>query len=153
METTEIQPALASAVEEVLETMCFTSVLASTEGGRPAGEDAAPQIRAALQFAGNPPGGFEVSVSLGLARTLGAGFLGLDETEVSDSQAADVVCELSNMICGSVLSRLESGTMFRISHPELAGSDAGSGSAPSASRWFDLGDGILSVALRLEERA
>jgi len=37
MEPNEIQAGLAAAVEEVLETMCFTSVLSSGEGAAPAG--------------------------------------------------------------------------------------------------------------------
>ena len=174
MEPNDIQLGLAAAVEEVLETMCFTSVLASGEGvlpdrvdgaappdldwaapmdlggavpaagdwvvpasgqraapaagddaGRPAGEviapadgdGGAPACTAELRFQGNPSGGFRVSVPWKLARVVGAGFLGLEEVEVSDSQAEEVVCELANMICGSLLSRLESKSPFRITHP------------------------------------
>src|SRR5271169_5617214 len=128
MEPNDIQLGLAAAVEEVLETMCFTSVFGSGEGAAPApGEDGVPgeadagppACTAELRFEGNPSGGCRVSVSRKLARVVGAGFLGLEEMEVTDSQTEEVVCELANMICGSVLSRLEREATFRITHPEL----------------------------------
>jgi CheY-specific phosphatase CheX len=92
-----------------------------------------------------------VSVPFKLARVVGAGFLGSEEMEVSDSQAEEVVCELANMICGSVLSRLESQETFRITHPELVPPERGAGfDGAGISRWFDLGDGILTVLLELQ---
>ncbi|HXN46401.1 MAG TPA: chemotaxis protein CheX [Bryobacteraceae bacterium] len=174
MEPNEIQVGLAAAVEEVLETMCFTSVLASGEGAAPAGmgaghrtasvsertsagseetvpDAAARSCTAELHFEGNPSGGCRVSVPLKLARVVGAGFLGSEEMEVSDSQAEEVVCELANMICGSVLSRLESEETFRITHPQLVPPERGAGFENAAiNRWFDLGDGILTVTLELQ---
>ncbi len=176
MEPNEIQMGLAAAVEEVLETMCFTSVLSSGEGAAPAGiegtvspgpvaagsagtappggtvpDAAAPACTAALRFKGHPSGGFRVSVPRTLARVVGAGFLGCEELEVSDAQAEGVVCELANMICGSVLSRLESEATFRITHPELVPPERAAGREDAGiNRWFDLGDGILTVALELQ---
>ena len=153
MEPNEIQTALASAVEEVLETMCFAGVLASAEGNVPPEADGgAPVLTAELNFEGNPSGGFRVGLPTKLARVVGAGFLGRDETEVSDSQAEEVVCELANMICGTVLSRLESKAIFRITHPELTPPERGvSFEGPGTCRWFDLGDGILTVSLELKQ--
>lgn len=155
METDEIQTALASAVEEVLETMCFTSVFDSAEGAvAPSGDESAPALLAELQFHGSHSGGFRVGAPMKLARTVGAGFLGRDEAEVSDDQAGEVVCELANMFCGSVLSRLESQTIFEISHPELAPQAHGAGFGNGGvNRWFDLGDGILSVSLEFRPTA
>jgi len=178
MEPNEIQIGLAAAVEEVLETMCFTSVLSSGEGAAPAtmeetlpasGDEGPPADRevavpaeaeadagaractAELRFEGNPSGGCRVSVPWNLARAVGAGFLGLEEMEVSDSQTEEVVCELANMICGSVLSRLESEATFRIIHPELVPPERGAGfEGAGSNRWFDLGDGILTVSLELQ---
>jgi hypothetical protein len=87
-----------------------------------------------------------------LARVVGAGFLGREEAEVSDAQAGEVVCELANMICGSVLSRLESEATFQITHPELTPSEPGAGfDGAGACRWFDLGDGLLITSLELQQ--
>jgi CheY-specific phosphatase CheX len=153
VEKNEIQPALASAVEEVLETMCFAGVLASAEGNVPPQADAgSPVVTAALHFQGNSSGGFRMGVPAKLARVVAGGFLGREETEVTDSQAGEVVCELANMICGSVLSRLESSATFQITHPELAPPERGASlENAGASRWFDLGDGILTVSLELQQ--
>ena len=146
----EIQSTLTSAVEEVLETMCFAAVLGSAEGVGPPGSDGASE----LSFKGCPSGGFSVIVPDKLARALGAGFLGREEAEVSASQAGEVVCELANMICGSVLSRLESAATFQISHPELAPPEHRKNfETASANRWFDLGGGVLTVSLHLREAA
>jgi len=153
MEPNEIQTALASAVEEVLETMCFAGVLASAEGNVPPDADgSSPAITAALQFHGSQSGGFRVGLPMKLAHVVGAGFLGRDETELSDSQAGEVVCELANMICGSVLSRLESESTFQITHPDLTPSEPSAGfDGAGTCRWFDLGDGILTVSLELQQ--
>ncbi|MGO9232396.1 MAG: chemotaxis protein CheX [Bryobacteraceae bacterium] len=153
MESNDIQTALASAVEEVLETMCFTTPLASAEGAAPPeGDGGAPAITVELRFEGSPSGGFRVSVPMKLARVVGAGFLGLEETEVSDSRAEEVVCELGNMICGSILSRLECKATFQITHPELTPTKLSVGfDGASSCRWFDLGDGIFTVSLELQQ--
>ena len=112
----------------------------------------APALTADLHFQGNPSGRFRVSVTMKLARVVGAGFLGREEAEVTDSQAGEVVCELANMICGSVLSRLENKTTFQITHPELTPSEpVACFDGDSACRWFDLGDGLLITSLELQQ--
>jgi CheY-specific phosphatase CheX len=152
MRSAEIQTALAAAVEEVLETMCFSAVLASSEGRSPpeAEAEAAPAVGAELYFHGEPSGGFRLALTANAARAVGAGFLGKEESEVSEPEAAEVVCELANMICGSVLSQLESQTEFRLTHPELAPTESESFAQTGAWRWFDLGEGHLITSLRLQ---
>jgi len=148
----EIQAAMDAAAAEVLETMCFADVLASAAGPAPAdGAAGVPAVTAELHFEGDPPGWFRAGAPARLARALAAGFLGLEEPEVSDLQAGEVVCELANMICGSLLSHIPSETVFRIGHPELVMTVRwGEG---ASHRWFDLGEGILSVSVELERRA
>lgn len=60
---------LAAVVEEVLETMCLTTVLA-------------------------PPGLFGLNVPIKLARVVDTGFLGWEEVEEPDSRAGEVASEL-----------------------------------------------------------
>ncbi len=160
METNEIQQALATAVEEVLETMCFLGVDGSGEGSAPPqagdarespGEGDEEILTSELRFEGHTSGIFRVSLPLSLAHAAGAGFLGLDEPAATDAQAAEVVCELANMFCGSVLGRLEHSTIFRLSHPELVPAEPGARLAPLDNiRWFDTGEGILTVSLSLQ---
>ena len=40
---------------------------------------------------------------------------------MSSERAGEVVCELANMLCGSVLSRMDATAVFELSCPELAG--------------------------------
>ena len=79
------------------------------------------------------------------ARMLAAGFLGEDEGMLTDSQPGEVVCELANMLCGSLVSKLESEESFDLAPPELV----------PAGREDSVGLEILPVArqsFELEER-
>lgn len=132
---------LAASAEEVLETMFFTPVTGQPEPGEPPLE----WISAGLEFRGEPGGRFRVGVSRPAARALAASFLGLEESEVSGGQVGEVICELANMICGSVVSRLESGAPIALLHPELV-----EGPPPGAARLLAIEDGWLAVWLELE---
>jgi CheY-specific phosphatase CheX len=150
MQPNKIHTALEAAVGDVLETMCFTSVLASSEKAIAAGE-AEAAFTAELHFEGNATGGFRLAIPVKLARLVGSCFLGRDEAEISDCQAGEVVCELANMICGSVLSRMDSKAIFHITHPEVTVSEAAAGfDATACRRWFDLGDGVLITSVQLQ---
>ncbi len=59
-----------------------------------------------MRFAGLPSGELRVMLSRELARSIAAGFLGSDPEEVTAEAEGQVGCELGNMICGAVLSRL-----------------------------------------------
>jgi len=137
----EIQETLRLSAAEVVETMFFAELL----GEAPAREDG---LTAKLGFHGGPSGVFTVEVSGCAARSLAAAFLALDEAEVSGEHAAEVVCELANMICGSALSRLEPDATFDLDHPVVVPSGAAEPGA--VVRSFDLGDGVLSLSLAIE---
>ena len=135
---------LAASAAEVLETMFFTTVAGEPEAGQAPVE----WISAALEFHGEPGGRFRVGASRQAARALAASFLGEEESEVPDEQVSDVICELANMICGSVVSRLESGTPIQLLHPELV-----EGPPPEDARILTLEEGLLAVWLKLETPA
>lgn len=149
MDSNDVQTALGAAVEEVLETMCFTPVMESNAG---CGDLTTTTLTAHLEFEGDPSGLFQIAVSASLGRMLAASFLGRDDCEVSESQIAEVLCELSNMFCGAALSRLERDATFHLFHPEFS-LQPGPVSADAHRRWFDLGDGILTAALTLNATA
>jgi hypothetical protein len=156
MQTTDVQAALAAAVEEVLETMCFSAVFSSSEAALPEATVPEPNDRslltARLRFEGNPSGEFQLAIPMGPARTVGSGFLGKDEAEISEEQTREVVCELANMFCGSALSRLEAGSIFRLSHPELLPSDSGPSFDPAGiARWFELESGGLTASFSFQQ--
>ncbi len=133
--------ALREAVSEVLETMFFTSVFSAAEG-----REAAGGIGVRLPFRGARPGEFRLAISPEAARSIAAGFLGAeDESQISEAQIGDVVCEVANMVCGSLLSRLEPDLAFNLHPPWLAEPD------PGDNLWtFDLGNGVLSAGIRFD---
>jgi CheY-specific phosphatase CheX len=138
---------LRPACEEVLETMFFTSVMEGADAAAESSEDREPRIDARLTFAGEPSGVFQVRTTASAARALAAGFLGEREADVTSERAGEVVCELANMLCGSVLSRMDAAAVFELSHPELAGK------WPDAARAgcrFELPEGPLEVAVELD---
>jgi CheY-specific phosphatase CheX len=105
---------LRGAAEQVLETMFFAAV--SPEAPEAAGE---PRVAARLSFRGEPSGTFAVSLSEAAARAIAANFVGAEkEDDLEPARVAEVVAELANMICGSVLSRLESESEFDLGPPE-----------------------------------
>jgi CheY-specific phosphatase CheX len=145
MPVNELDQMLLDSAVEVLETMFFTAV-----AGDAAPEDStAPRISARLTFRGNRPGTFGVRVPRETGRRIAASFLGQEEESLSESQIGEVICELANMLCGSVLSRLEKDTRFELALPEIAPQDAGCPDAPTACRLLELEDGTLAMWLAL----
>jgi CheY-specific phosphatase CheX len=114
---TPLRQALAESMDEVLEKMFFVRSL-----GELAGPAAGPVTAAHLTFEGDPPGSLTLRMTPAAARSVAADFLGEEEAELSPRQIGEVVCELANMICGSVLSRVERNTTFRLSAPRLVAS-------------------------------
>jgi len=110
------QRALRNSVQEVLEKMFFVEPLEE-----PPAEAESPDEEMAVQLAfdGVPSGALTLRVSNAAARQIAADFLGEDESGLCSGQVEEVVRELANMICGSVLSRVESTATFRLSPPRL----------------------------------
>jgi len=144
-ETAEV---LSTATSDVLETMFFTPVMAETETA----DAAAPVVAARLEFRGARHGTLAVRISEQAAESIAASFLGEDAGQPPPEKIRDVICELANMICGSVLSRLDSEGHFDLSHPELV-DPAELAPAEAASRSFDIGDGEVAVFLRVDEQS
>ncbi|MFB3776613.1 MAG: chemotaxis protein CheX [Bryobacteraceae bacterium] len=149
MAENELHQMLADSAAEVLETMFFTSV---TEEGDPPTAAGEPSICARLSFRGKPPGRFGVCVSIETGRRIAASFLGAEEEEVTEAQIGEVVSELANMLCGSVLSRLERETRFELSHPELDPAGNGCAFDPTAAhRLLAVEGGAVALWLELEQ--
>jgi CheY-specific phosphatase CheX len=139
-----LQRALVESVEEVLEKMFFIEALAE-----PSGEAApAEEVSARLEFAGSPSGGLELAVSRPAARGIAADFLAEEEAGLTDGQVGEVICELANMICGAMLSKVESDGLFHLSAPRIAadGEDA-AGPGDSILHQIGLGGGVLRVSV------
>jgi CheY-specific phosphatase CheX len=145
MPASELDQMIAESTAEVLETMFFTCV-AETAGAEY--DSSQTSVAAQLTFHGAPSGSFGLALPARTAREIAAGFMGEDEETLPEARVGEVVCELANMICGSMLSRLESHTCFELHHPELS-----NGEVPPAalSRIFELEHGTLRVWLNLNQ--
>jgi len=142
----ELIPHLRAAMAEVLETMFFTSILDSEDAaGVPPG---APMLFSRLNFSGVPSGVFEIGIAQDAAHALAGAFLGEEEQEVSEAKTGEVVCELANILCGSVLSRIARGAIFELSRPEIT---TGQMEAPAVRLDFELPEGRAASAIRFEE--
>ena len=145
---------LSKSAQDALETMFFTTPdWVSTELERPSGE----LIAASLTFQGAPRGRFGMVVSAPAARSMAASFLGFDhEARLPLAQVSVVIGELANMICGAMLSELESDEHFDLSAPATAyagasepGPDFLIGS--TAAVRFDLPGGAIVLSVAFEE--
>ncbi|MHB1673429.1 MAG: chemotaxis protein CheX [Acidobacteriaceae bacterium] len=140
---------ISGSVDAVLETMFFSALLGPAEA-----ESGPAVLEARLAFHGRSSGTLAVRLSEPSARLLAAGFLGEDEETLTEAQLSQMVCELSNMVCGSLVSKLESEEHFDLDSPQFvaAGSTAAAvpDAPPAARQSFELENGILTVTLYLE---
>jgi hypothetical protein len=79
---------------------------------------------------------------------------------MADQQAAQILCELANMLCGATLSRLapngrfdlETPRMVSVAEPTAAAAPDGGPSRVEVERWLDAGEGPLQLFLEWEAR-
>ncbi len=128
---------------EVLETMFFTE--AEPVACDHAWLTAAPCAR--IRFEGSHLGEMLLGVSNEAVNPIGASFLGLDPEELTDTQRGQVVQELSNILCGAMLSRLWPESKLALGSPELL--DWQDWPAGALHRCFMLPEGMLAISVRL----
>ena len=87
---------------------------------------------------------------MNLARSLAAGFLGVDESEVTVEQEDEVMAEFCNMTCGSALSSLGRVEYFKLETPHISRQPAFAPAVDGVRRAFLLDGGTLSVCLRVD---
>ena len=115
MTETTIRAALAGAVADVLESMFFREAPAETTEAAAEAET----VTVHLKFDGDPPGCFQMRLAQAAADAIAADFLGEDAESITARQSTEVTLELCNMICGAVLSRIESSAAFRLGAPRV----------------------------------
>ena len=135
-------------MDDVLEKMFFVRSL-----GEPLDHAAEPLIAAHLTFEGDPPGWLTFRITAAAARSVAADFLGEEESELTEAQIGEVVCELANMICGSMLSRVESNTLFRLATPRLIAPETGPSSDSAATCAAEISSGAITVVFNMERTA
>jgi chemotaxis protein CheY-P-specific phosphatase CheC len=156
IESSVVHDLLLESMRTALETMFFAAPdSVSMDPRRPAGA----LIAAKLNFQGTPDGWFWLVVSDTLARTLAANFLGCEnDALLLAASVSDVTMELANIMCGAVLSRMESGVNFDLGPPqsvavgvEESGPDFAAGSTSACRLEFQ--EGALIGFLGFQETA
>jgi len=143
-----LRQALRQSLDEVLDKMFFVCPLGEAE---PAPEDGAPAIVARLAFEGEPSGSLTLRLTEQAAHSIAADFLGEDEESLTGQRTGEVVCEMANMICGSVLSRVESLTAFRLAEPRILTIGEGAGEHQGGvALAVDLPNGRLTLLMNTE---
>ncbi len=101
----EVQEFALKAIQDVFETML--SINLSTQPPTPLPPDDDGEVVSSVGFIGQITGAVYLYCTVGFARLLTSRMLGLEESEVdSGDMINDALGELSNMIVGSVKSRL-----------------------------------------------
>ena len=144
-----LDPALTRATADVMERMFFTESAPAPDG---AAVESGPHLAARMAFDGDLSGALMLALPVETAVALAADFLGLDADEPPKrEQVHEVVCELTNMICGHTLSALEIGGL-RLATPCILDDTEWAVPESACRRTFELGYGRLTVALAFQER-
>jgi len=151
LKPTELKPIMELAVAEVLEAMCFIS----SEGESPeaAGQYPPDWICGELDFAGNLSGSFGIAVPPATGATIAANFLGEDECDLSEEQTMEVICELTNMVAGTLLANLDSRSAFTLSPPRPGHSAARAAGDGRTGCTVALDEGLIATWLEIRDRA
>ena len=142
----DLNKVLAGAADEVLCTMFFSML----EEAPPVEDAACTRVR--VGFRGHATGTLTLSVSPEAIVELTANFLGIDG-EAPPAEQEAMVKELANMICGAVLSRLETADVLHLMPPEVlaapesAAPQTGDAAVDSAAaeQLFGVGAGFLRL--------
>lgn len=154
-----IQEVLRDAVTEVLEKMFFIRALDGLRGRAELPQEvkrrrAGNEMAARVTFHGAPSGSLALRLDRPSARAIAADFLGEEEPELGETQVEEVIGELTNMVCGAVLSRVESAASFRLDQPVIVDPGVPEALDPeTAIHVFPIGSGALTVKIWMEASA
>lgn len=136
--TTKWQPAMKSAISEVLETMFFVLI-----------EFVAPRSNSPSWYCGSKIQLFNDSRKIDIsfrvtepfARMITANFLSKNEEEVAQEEMEDVVKELANMVGGNYMSRIENEG-WQLGIPRFEISQEANGGGLEGMQLFYRGTGV-----------
>jgi CheY-specific phosphatase CheX len=151
MRPSELAGIIPECCSEVFDAMYFTSVLGvvSAESVLDVPPETNGALTFGLRFAGNISGRFGLQVEHAAARTLAANFLGETDSDISSSEVSEVIGELTNMLCGAVMSRLEGENSFALSHPE-PGASMPTGAGDMLVSMLETESGIITIWILIE---
>ena len=150
MKASEFAGLIHECSSEVLDAMYFTSVIESAPlrqlpDRMPGTEE---PLAFSLTFAGDISGRFGIHLDQMTARTLAVNFLG-ETACMSFDEISEVAGELSNILCGSVMSRVEGEHLFALSHP-VPGTPTLSSTDDLLACWLNTDCGHITVWIMVE---
>lgn len=140
-ESKTVADCLQAATGEVLSTMFFAEVEPLSGPVAAGGE----RLGVTLPFHGAATGQLRLTIDQPVAERLAANFYGADSTL---PEARNVLAELANMVCGTLLSRLDTGAIFCLGEPQ-----AMEATAPLASETallLRVEEGLLALQFEIE---
>lgn len=100
-----LNEALLAGITEVFETMIFMDVRESDEQDRPPKGNT---LLGSITFTGEMEGCLGICCSISVAKAIAQNILGLTEAEeLSEAEITDAIGEVTNMVMGSVKSRIQ----------------------------------------------
>ena len=148
-EREELERQLATSATEVLETMFFAAVEELRQDS--SGSEERARIGAYLDFHGACTGRLALSLEKDAARNLACCFFGEHFEGSQEEDCAAVIAELTNMVCGAMLSHLNRNSIFCLSSPEaLSGGEDEHG---DVVKLLQLENGLLRLAFSLNRAA
>lgn len=149
MKTEEVNEYLGTSLNEVLESMFYLSADGEVESPAEIPED---WMMRQLHFSGPANGWFGIGAEAPTARLIASNFLGQEPEELSDEQVGDILGEVANMVCGSVLGHSASKQAFTLSAPR-AMERTGDSSLPAhpAYKAFSFEGSVLVAWMRTVE--
>ena len=141
MQTLDLSTYMESAVAEVLEAMCFISSDGTVNFEN--GLFQSDWISGELDFLGEESGTFGIAVPPATAAIIAANFLGEEEADLTDREKSEVVCELSNMVCGTLLAQVDSKKIYTLSKPRPESQYVPSAQSQRIDRVYSTDEGYL----------
>jgi CheY-specific phosphatase CheX len=119
MKASDFAQLVPDSCSAVLDAMYFTTVLETSNSATLPKDSSmdAQDLAFSLRFAGDISGIFGLHLGPATASALASNFLGDNESDLLPADVAEVVGELANMFCGSILSRIEGVGTFDLTHP------------------------------------
>lgn len=136
---------ISAAIEEILEKMYFCQ--ADTAGPGFLGQ---PAIVSQVGISGDLSGRFIVGASAALAARLAADFVAADVFEITDSQAAEIISEFTNVACAAAMAEWVPGMRVVFSVPRIVSGAEACGEWPWRFR-IDGPNADLAVNIALDQ--
>lgn len=137
---------IRKAASEALETMFRSSI---EQPAKPTDFDGISHAYR-LEFRGDVNGDFVLGMTRQSAFALAANFLGEDAGKLSEAIVDQVLGELTNMVAGCVLSKVEAGGTFTVTDPVAGDAEELSRELQTGeAHAFELDEGFVAVRMRM----